>query len=196
MVEFLIPQEKYLEAGVHIGTRTKHGSMRQFIYKAREDGLHVLDLKKMDERVRVAARVLAGYDPAGVYVVGSKDNAHGPIAKMCETLGFQPVTGRFTPGRFTNPARADFIEPNVVLVTDPGVDRQAVKEAAELNVPVLALVDTNNSLKNIDLPIPSNNKGRKSIALVFWLITREVLKLRGTLPNNEAYALTPVEFEG
>lgn len=195
MVEFLIPQEKYLEAGVHIGTRTKHGTMRQFIYKAREDGLHVLDLKKMDERVRVAAKVLASYDPRGVFVVGSKDNANVPITKMCELLGFQPVKGRFTPGRFTNPARADFIEPNVVLVTDPGVDRQSVKEAAEINVPVLAFVDTNNSLKNIDLPIPTNNKGRKALALMFWLLTREVLKTRGTLANNEAYTLTPQDFE-
>ncbi|MCX6767688.1 MAG: 30S ribosomal protein S2 [Candidatus Micrarchaeota archaeon] len=194
-MEFLVLQEKYLEAGVHIGTKTKVGSMRQFIYKAREDGLHVLDLKKLDEHLRSAARLISKYEPEKVYAVGSKDNAIHPVKKFCELTGCQGLIGRFTPGRFTNPARTDFCEPKMVLAVDPSVDRQAVKEAFEVNVPVIALCDTNNSLRYVDLAVPTNNKGRKAIALVFWILAREVLKFRGKIVSNEEFTAVPADFE-
>ena len=193
---FLVPQEKYLSAGAHIGTRMKHGSMREFIYKAREDGLHVLDLKKMDERVRFAAGMLAAYEPSKVFIVGSKDNAFAPINKMCELCGFSPLNSRFTPGRFTNPERKDFVEPDLVFVVDPGVDKQAVKEADVINVPVIGLCDTNNNTRLVDLVIPANNKGKKAIALAFWLLSREILKLKGAIASYEEFTATTAEFEG
>ncbi|MBU1198172.1 30S ribosomal protein S2 [Candidatus Micrarchaeota archaeon] len=193
--EMLVPQEKYLGAGVHIGTRNKSGSMRQFIYKAREDGLHVLDLKKMDARLRHAVNLLMKYPEDKVYVISNKDNARKPITKMCEQVGFQPLIGRFTPGRFTNPAREDFVEPSIVLVVDPASDRQSVKEAYEINVPAIALCDTNNLTKYLDLIIPTNNKGRKAIALLLWLFTRELLKAKGKIASDEEFTLTPEEFE-
>lgn len=195
VVEMLVPQEKYLGAGVHIGTRNKSGSMRQYIYKAREDGLHVLDLKKMDQRVRAAAVLLSKYPDEGVFVVSNKENARTPILRMCAQLGFTPLVGRFTPGRFTNPAREDFCEPQVVFVVDPASDRQAVKEAYEINVPVIALCDTNNLTKYIDLVVPTNNKGRKAIALMLWLLTRELLKSKGKIASDEAFTVQPEEFE-
>ncbi len=195
MAEMLIPQEKYLESGIHIGTKTKNGGMRQFIYKARDDGLHVLDLKKMDERVKLAAGMLAAYEPATVYVVGSKDNAFSPIKKMCELAGFQPLNERFTPGMFTNPERKDFVEPALVFVVDPSVDKQSVKEADVINVPVIGLCDTNNNTRYIDFVVPANNKGKKAIALVFWLLTREVLKLKGSIAGYEEFTALPADFE-
>lgn len=195
MVDFLIPQEKYLEAGIHIGTRTKNGSMRQFIYKAREDGLHVLDLKKTNERIASVASFIAKYPAGGFYIVGNKENAKKAIEKFAELIGAKALSARFTPGRFTNPARTDFVEPQLVMVVDPAVDKQAVKEAYEINVPVMAICDTNNSLKCLDLAIPSNNKGRKSIALIFWILAREVLKAQGKITGDEQYAATIEEFE-
>jgi small subunit ribosomal protein S2 len=194
-VEFLVPQEKYLEAGMHIGTKTKTGSMRQFIYKARDDGLHVLDLKKLDERLRASSKLMAGYPAEKVYLVGGRDNALKPLSKFAELTGAQAITGRFTPGRFTNPARPDFVEPQVVFVVDPAVDKQAVKEASEIHVPVLALCDTNNTLKNVDIAIPTNNKGRKAIAMALWILAREVLKARGQLAANEEFKVAQQEFE-
>ncbi len=194
-VELLIPQEKYLGAGAHIGTRTKNGTMREFIYKTREDGLHVLDLKKLDDHVRAAASLLAKYEPEKVFVVGSKENAKQALKKMNEYTGFHALIGRFTPGRFTNPSRGDFVEPEVILVIDPSVDKQAVKEAFYINIPVVALCDTNNNTKYVDLVIPTNNKGRKAIALIVWLLTREILKERGALQNNEDFAAAPEDFE-
>ncbi len=195
MVDFLVPQEKYLEAGMHIGTRTKNGSMRQFIYKAREDGLHVLDLKKTNERIYNAASFISKYPIDKFYLVGNKENAKKAIEKFAELTGAKALSSRFTPGRFTNPARNDFVEPELVMVVDPAVDKQSVKEAFEINVPVIAVCDTNNSLKCTDLVIPSNNKGRKSIALLFWVLTREVLKAQGKITGDEQYTATIEEFE-
>ncbi|MGB9577062.1 MAG: 30S ribosomal protein S2 [Candidatus Micrarchaeia archaeon] len=194
-MEFLVPQEKYLEAGIHIGTKTKNGSMRQFIYKAREDGLHVLDLKKTDSRLRIAAQFIAKYAAEKVCVVGAKDNAQKPIQKFCELTSCQALNGRFTPGRFTNPARPDFVEPDLVVVVDPAVDKQAVSEAFEINVPVVAFCDTNNNLRKIDLCIPTNNKGRKALALLFWILAREVLKARGTIVSDEEFPAQLEDFE-
>lgn len=194
-MEFLIPQEKYLESGVHIGTKMKQGRMREFIYKTRDDGLNVLDLKKTDERIRAAAHFLSKFQPEKTYVIGNKENAASPIKKFCELTGCQPLVGRFTPGRFTNPAREDFIEPTAVLVTDPGVDRQAVKEAFELNIPVVALCDTNNSFKFVELAVPTNNKGRKALALVYFLLSRQLLKERGAIASDEEFPGKAEEFE-
>lgn len=180
---------------MHIGTRTKNGSMRQFIYKVREDGLHVLDLKKTNERILFAAQLISKYPTESFYVVGNKENARRAIAKFCELIGAKPLAARFTPGRFTNPAREDFVEPKLVLVVDPAVDKQAVKEAFEINTPLIAFCDTNNSLKYIDVAIPANNKGRKSLALLFWILAREVLKLQGKIASNEEFVAEIEEFE-
>ncbi|MFH1780025.1 MAG: 30S ribosomal protein S2 [Candidatus Micrarchaeota archaeon] len=193
--ESLLPQEKYLEAGVHIGTRNKHGGMKEYIYKARPDGLHVIDLKKLDERLLEAAEKLASFNPMKVFIISSKENAKKPITVFCEKTGFQSITGRFTPGRFTNPARDDFCEPDVVLLVDPSVDKQALKEATTMRISVLSLCDTNNNPAKLDLVIPTNNKGRKALALIFWLLTREVLKKQGKIATNEEYDVKTEEYE-
>lgn len=194
-MELLVPQEKYLSAGVHIGTRNKAGGMKEYIYKARDDGLHVLDLKKLDSRIRAAVKLLSSYPEQGVFVVSNKDNGKGPVQKFCDLLGFQPLVGRFTPGRFTNPQRVDFCEPSLVLVVDPGADKQAVKEAFEINVPVVALCDTNNQTKYVDVVVPTNNKGRKAIALIFWILSRELMKAKGKVSSEAEFTLQPEDFE-
>src|SRR3989344_3459457 len=189
-VEFLVPQEKFLEAGAHIGTRNKNGGMNEFIYKVRDDGLHVLDLKKLNERLKAAASLLASIDKTSVFIVSNKDNAVQPIEKLCSLAGFQSLTGRFT-----NPSRADFVEPKLVLVVDPSTDKQAIREAFSVSVPVIALCDTNNNPSMIDLVIPTNNKGRKAIGLIFWILAREVLKIRGEIKDNEEFTAKQEEFE-
>ena len=154
-----------------------------------------MDLKKLDERLRLAGQLLAKYPLAEVFIIGNKDNARKPIQKFCELTGATALVGRFTPGRFTNPAREDFCEPKIVIVTDPSVDRQAVREAFAIHVPVLAFCDTNNATHYVDLVIPTNNKGRKSIALMYYLLAREVMKATGAISGNEAFTTTPQEFE-
>lgn len=175
--KFLIPQQEYLSAGIHIGMKSRTKDMKKFIYKVREDGLAVLDLKLLDERLAIASKFLSKAEK--LLVIGRKTNSHMPIKKFCEIVGCEYVVGRFMPGTLTNPNYKKFIEPDVVLLTDPLTDYQALKEAVDSRIPVVALCDTFNETKNIDLIIPCNNKGKKSLALIFWILAREIMKAKG-----------------
>jgi len=195
MSDLLIQQEKYLEAGIYIGTKIKTSDMNPFIYKARKDKLYVLDLKKVDERLRYAARFLSRYDPSGTVVVASRTYAINSASKFSQVTGCKVLPGRFTPGIFTNPARENFVEPKLLLVCDPKGERQAVKEAASMGVPVIALCDADNSTKFVDWIVPCNNKGRRSLALIFYLLAREVQKHRGVVKDDSEFSHKPEEFE-
>lgn len=175
----LIPEEAYLLSGVHIGTRQKSADMKRFIYKVRDDGLYLLDVKETDRRIKLAAKFLSAYPPERVAVISSRQYGQKPAKLFAELTGGMAMLGRFTPGTFTNPDFSGYQEPDVVLLTDPLMDSQALKESSVIGMPVIAICDTNNDLKNLDLIIPANNKGRKSLALIYFLLTREVLRLRG-----------------
>jgi len=175
--ELLISKQDYLSAGIHIGMKSRTKDMKKFIYKIREDGLAVLDLKTLDERIRIASKFLASADK--IFVVGRKLNSYDPIKKFCEVVGCDYVLGRFMPGTLTNPSYKKFVEPDVVLLTDPLSDYQALKEALDSRIPIVALCDTFNETRNIDFIIPCNNKGKKSLALVYWLLAREILNNKG-----------------
>jgi small subunit ribosomal protein S2 len=190
----LISRQKYLAAGVHIGMKSKTKDMRKFIYKIREDGLAVLNLSLLDERIRVAAKFLAKANK--ILVVGRKENAWKPIKKFAETVGCDYVIGRFMPGTLTNPNYEKFLEPEVILLTDPLSDRQALKEAVKARIPVIAICDTFNETKNIDIVIPSNNKGKKALATIYWLLAREILKERKKIKKNEDFKYTVEDFGG
>jgi small subunit ribosomal protein S2 len=191
----LVEAEKYLKSGAHIGTRFKSGEMRKYIYKIRKDGLNVLDVQTLDERVKIAANFLAQFNPEKVVIISRKLYGQTPAKVFAKTIGGKAYTGRFVPGTFTNPEGKEFIEPEVIIAVEPEPDVQAVNEAAMVNVPVVALCSTNNSLRNIDLAIPVNNKGRKSIALVFWLLAREILKIQGKIKSDAEFTVTVEDFE-
>jgi len=191
----LLPQEILLSAGVHIGTRIKTKDMEPFIYKVRPDGLFVLDMEQMNERIKMVARFLSRMDMSKVVVASSKRYGRNPVEKFCEVLGCAPYLGRFTSGSFTNPEYADFFEPVAVIVTDSLADQQIVEEASQIGVPVVALCSTDNSLRNVDLVIPVNNKGRRSLAIVYWLLVREIMRERGTLPASGEFGATIEDFE-
>jgi small subunit ribosomal protein S2 len=191
----LLPQEVMLSAGVHIGTRVKTKDMEAFIYKVRPDGLFVLDMEQMNERIKVTSRFLARIDLSKVVVASSKRYGKTPVERFCEAIGAKPAVGRFTSGTFTNPQFAEFFEPNTVIVTDALADQQIVEEASLEGIPVVALCSTDNSLSNVDLVIPVNNKGRRSLAIAFWLLAREILRERGTLPASGEFGLTIDDFE-
>lgn len=193
--ELLIAQEKYLEAGIHIGTKIKTADMNQYIYKARQDKLYVLDLKKVDDRIRIGAKLLAKYNAEDVVVVASRTYAANAAAAFAKATGVRLNKGRVIPGVFTNPARHDFSEPKLLMVCDPKGERQAVREAIRIGIPVVGLCDTDNSAKFMDWVIPCNNKGKKSLALVFYLLAREMLKARGTISADDQFTVPLEEFE-
>jgi small subunit ribosomal protein S2 len=191
----LLPQEILLSAGVHIGTRIKTKDMEPFIYKVRPDGLFVLDMDQMNERIKMVAKFLSRMDLGKVVVASSKRYGRNPVEKFCEMLGCAPYVGRFTSGSFTNPNYADFFEPTAVIVTDSLADQQIVEEASQIGVPVVALCSTDNSLRNVDLVIPVNNKGRRSLAIVYWLLVREIMREKGTLPASGDFGASIEDFE-
>ncbi len=188
----LIPIDEYLAAGVHIGTQQKTGDMMRFIYRVRTDGLYVLDVQATDERIRTAAKLLARYDPAKILIVSARQYGQRPAEMFAKTVGARAIVGRFTPGTLTNPGYRFYLEPDVVIVTDPMGDAQAVKEAVDVGVPVVAMCDTNNMIQNVDLVIPTNNKGRKALAIVYWLLAREILRERG---ESQVFNYTVADFE-
>jgi small subunit ribosomal protein S2 len=191
----LLPQEVLLSAGVHIGTRVKTKDMEPFIYKVRPDGLFVLDMEKMNERIKIVARFLSRMDLSKVVVASSKRYGGKPVEKFSDLFNMKSAIGRFTSGTFTNPKYADFFEPVAVLVTDALADQQIVEEASQVGVPVISLCSTDNSLSNVDLIIPVNNKGRRSLAIAYWLLAREILRDRGSLPVSGEFGVTIDDFE-
>jgi len=193
--ELLLPQDDLLSAGIHIGTKIKTKDMEPFIYRVRPDGLFVLDLNKTDERIRVAAKFLARFEPSKIAVVAARLYAREPVSKFCKVVGCIPITGRFIPGMLSNPLYPERIEPDVIVVSDPRADSQAVKEASILGLPVVALCSTDNSFGYIDLVIPTNNKGRRALAVIYWLLARQVLRERGEIPSDGDIPLSIEDFE-
>jgi len=191
----LVSEETYLTSGVHIGTQQKSADMRQFIFKVRNDGLYVLDIKKTDERIRYAARILAQYEPKDIMVVSARQYGQKPVKVFAKTIGCFQMAGRFVPGSMTNPDLPHFFEPRLLLLTDPAADQQALREGLNIGIPIIGLCDANNETKNVDLIIPANNKGRRSLAIVYWLLAREILKARGTIKEDSEFTQTIEDFE-
>lgn len=195
MSELLIPLDKYLAAGLHIGTQQKTGDMERYIYRVRSDGLYVLDVRKTNDRIIEASKFLAKYDVDDILVVSTRQYGQAPVKKFGQVTGAKTIPGRFIPGTLTNPNYAKFIEPKVLVVTDPRSDSQAIIEARQIGIPVVGLCDTENLLGNVDLAVPVNNKGRKAIALVYWLLARQLLRENGTIKEDEDLDMPATEFE-
>ncbi len=184
MEELLTTLDDYLAAGIHIGTQQKNADMKPYIYRVRADGLYVLDVKKTDDKIRCVAKFLTRFSPDKILVVSRRQYGQKPIEEFARLTGAKAISGRFVPGTLTNPNLRSFTEPEVLLVTDPRGDEQALKEAGSIGIPVVALCDTDNSVKGVDIVIPTNNKGKKALTIVYWLLAREVLRERGELTED------------
>jgi len=193
--KLLIDEDVYLTSGVHIGTQQKSADMKEFIFKVRQDGLYVLDITKTDERIQAAATFLARFDPKRMLVVSARQYGQRPAREFSKAVGAPVFGGRFVPGTLTNPVNASFMEPEVLMVTDPAADKQALNEALNLGIPIIALCDANNETRNVDLVIPTNNKGRRALACTYWLLTRQVLLARGNLKDPADFSMTIEDFE-
>jgi small subunit ribosomal protein S2 len=193
--ELLLPRDTLLSAGIHIGTRTKTKDMEPFIYRVRPDGLFVLDIQKTDERIRVTAKFLARVKPAKLAAASARLYAREPVRKFCEITGATPIVGRFIPGLLSNPSYVNRIEPEVLIVSDPRADWQAVKEASSAGIPVVGLCSTDNEFSGVDLVIPTNNKGRRALAVIYWLLARQTLREKGELASDKDLSVPIEDFE-
>ncbi len=192
--QFLVPQDNYLKSGIHIGTKFRTKYMEHFIYKTRPDGLSVLNLQKIDERIRLMINLLSQFAPEDILCVSRRENGWKSVKMLNRTTGMRVIAGRYLPGTLTNPKLEKYTEVKIVLVTDAWPDRNIINDAIKIGIPVIALCDTNNQANNIDLVVPCNNKGKKSLGLLFWILSREYLKKRGVVSNDSDFKATIEDF--
>jgi small subunit ribosomal protein S2 len=190
-----VKQDMLLEAGVHIGTKIRTNDMKEFVFKRRDDGLYILDIRKTAERLIEAAKLIARYKPEDVLIVASRVYSSSPASKFSALTGIPVVKGRFVPGTMTNLSSKDFKEPEIVFICDPKGEREAISESAKNGVPVIALCDTDNETKFIDFVIPINNKGRRSLALVFYILGRELMLAQGKISSYDEFKYDLSHFE-
>ena len=187
----LVTLDVYERHAVHIGTNQKSADMKKFLDTLRQDdsGLHLIDVHQTDSRIRVVAQFLENFESDRILVVSARQYGQRPARKFAQSIGAKYIVGRFIPGTLTNPSLRTYMEPEVILVTDPAADSQALSEAVKSGLPVVAICDANNRLRNVDIALPANNKGRRSLAFVYWLLARETLKGRGTVSNDTEWEL-------
>ena len=185
--DLLVSNDEYLKSGIHIGTKFKTKHMGNFIYKTRPDGLTVLNIQQIDHRIRVLASFLSNYAPEDILIISRRENGWKPVKAFGKLTGVQYYAGRYPPGILTNPALDTFTEAKVVLVTDAWPDKNAVADALKVGIPVVALCDTNNQSNNIDLVVPCNNKGKKSLGLLFWILAKQFMLKKGMISKPEEF---------
>jgi len=190
----LVPLEIYLKHGVYLGTKNRNKYIMKFVHKVRKDGLVIFDIKKTDERIRDVAKLLAKYEPEDIIVVGRREYSWKPIMKFSEITGIKAFPKRYPPGILTNPQLPNFVRAKLVLLVDPLIDKNALKDAFDTGLTIVALIDSNNTTNKIDLAIPCNNKGKKSLALIFYLLAREYLKEKGVIKEDKEFNYKVEDF--
>jgi len=190
----LINVDLYLKNGIHIGTKYKNGFMKKFIFKSRSDKLNVMDVQIIDKRIKIGIDFLNRYKPEEVMFISRKKYAFPGLTLLEKNYNYKTKVGRFIPGTFTNPESEHFVEPKIVFVIDPNIDRQVILEATKVRIPIMALATTSSNVRNIDYLFPFNNKGRKSVALFFWLLNRELELKHGFIKTPEEYKYKIEDF--
>ncbi len=188
-------KKKILSTGIRVGTAVKTKFMVPFITKASPEGLYMIDLDITIARIQTAAKFINRVNIEKVIVCSGREYANTPIDKFCEVTGATKMLGRFMPGTLTNPSLPYYIEPQLVLISDPQVDSQAITEATNAGIPVIGISNTDNVTSQIDLVIPANNRGRKSLATAYWLLAREILVEKGQLKADETLKYEIDDFE-
>jgi small subunit ribosomal protein SAe len=177
-----------LAASAHLGSQNVNPKMNRYVWKRRSDGVHILNVRKIWEKITLAARVIAAIEnPADISVVSSRQAGQRAVLKFSQFIGSHPISGRFTPGAFTNQIQEKFLEPRLLIASDPRTDNQAITEASYVNIPVIGFCNSDSSVRLVDIVIPFNTNSNAAIGLGFWLLAREVLYLKGQIPRGSSW---------
>lgn len=177
-----------LAAGCHLGTKNRDFQMERYVFRRNQEGVHVFNLEKTWNKLQLAARVIVAIeDPKDVMVATARPYAQRAVLKFAQYTGTKYQAGRHTPGTFTNQIQKYYEEPRLLVLCDPRTDHQPIKEASYVNIPTIAFCDTDSSVKYVDIAIPANNKGRKAIGVLYFILARMVLQMRGTLPYDSEW---------
>ena len=195
MVTSGITEKVLFSSGIRIGSVAKTAYMKKFIATTKQSGLNIIDINKTLERIDVASKMISRSNPKNVIVYSRKPYAETPVEKFCELTGATAVIKRFLPGTITNPLLKNYFEPELVLVSDPFYDKQAINEASSMSIPIIAICNTDNVISDADVIIPANNNGRKALAAVYWLLARDVLLATKALQPNESMKYSIDDFE-
>ena len=188
-------KKKILSTGIRVGTQVKTTFMKPFITKASPEGLYMIDLDITLDRIKTAAKFVNRVGVENIIICSGRQYANMPIEKFCEVTGAKYLLGRFMPGTLTNPSLPYYIEPKLILISDPQVDEQAITEATNAGIPVVGISNTDNITSKVDLVVPANNRGRKSLATIYWLLAREILIEQGKLKEEDSMQYEIDDFE-
>lgn len=184
--DLLVPLKEYLAAGIQVGTKSKTKDMEDFIYKVHQNKLTILNVEKINERLKIAAKLISQYDSGDILVVCRRENGWKAVKRFAETIpDVKYFTGRYPAGILTNPNLSKYMEPKLIIVTDPWPDKNVINDAAIVGIPVIAMCDSNNDFRSVDLVIPCNNRGNKSLGLIYWILANEYAKSKGYIAKNK-----------
>ncbi|MBC8502162.1 MAG: 30S ribosomal protein S2 [Nitrosopumilus sp.] len=193
--EIIDIKKKVISTGIRVGTQVKTKFMKQFIEKASPEGLYMLNIDMTLEKIKTCAKFINRVGAENIIACSGRQYAGIPIEKFCEMTGAKQLLGRFMPGTLTNPSLPYYIEPKLILISDPEVDVQALIEATNAGIPIIGIANTDNVTSKLDVIIPANNRGRKSLATVYWLLVRQILIEKGELKENESMKYEIDDFE-